>query len=783
VRTLSGETLGHYRIVAPLGSGGMGDVYRAEDLRLRRSVALKMLRGADGSDAERLLAEARAASALNHPHIAVVYEIGQGTDAGRPIDYIAMEYVEGTTLAELAGSGPVDLDTALDIAEQIADALAEAERHRIVHRDLKPANVMVTPGGRVKILDFGIARRRAAAAAGPDDPTQTADGSERASTFTGTLPYAAPEQLTGRDVDTRADLFSLGVIVYEMVAGRRPFAGDTPAQRLEVILTAPPPSFPNIAADPRLPELERLLAELLAPDRDRRLPSAAGLRQRIASIRLAAVPIDAPVTGSTLVVAGFSNISGGSADDWIGAGLAETLTADAAQLDGLAVLPRDRVASALRTLREQTGEPDDRLFLRVARNLKARWMVSGAFQRAGDAIRVTASLTDAAAGKLVRSVKIDGSLGAIFDLQDRLVRELAAALRAVATPAAVAPETEVVGAYEAFSRGLLNRRGETYDMLDRAVALFERAVALDPSYVRAHIELGVAYSSKADYLSMPELHLRAIATLRRAVDLQPGSARAWRELGATLMAVNQDEEGMSALRKALAIDPGEASVLGSIGRAHFINYARFDEAAVWFERAVARNPDAGWYWLQLAHCAALLRDFTRGARAAARALELQEAFLSGREGLAIAGAAIRAGHLAALQGRHAEAVDHFQQEIDFLVRTEHPLRYRILIELNVRLGASYAQLGDRKKAEAVYAVALDSFERRIRLGADEPFSRYYAAAVHALRGDAEPALALLQRALAQQPAFTAARAAIEPEFDNLRNDPRFTRLLQERGAR
>ena len=146
MRTLSGETLGHYRIVAPLGSGGMGDVYRAEDLRLRRSVALKMLRGADGSDAERLLAEARAASALNHPHIAVVYEIGQGTDAGRPIDYIAMEYVEGTTLAELAGSGPVDLDTALDIAEQIADALAEAERHRIVHRDLKPANVMVTPG-------------------------------------------------------------------------------------------------------------------------------------------------------------------------------------------------------------------------------------------------------------------------------------------------------------------------------------------------------------------------------------------------------------------------------------------------------------------------------------------------------------------------------------------------------------------------------------------------------------------------------------------------------------
>jgi len=253
VRTLSGGTLGHYRIVEALGSGGMGDVYRAEDLRLRRSVALKMLRGAGGDEAGRLLAEARAASALNHPHIAVVYEIGQGTDAGQAVDYIAMEYVEGTTLAE---RGAIDLDTALDIAEQIADALAEAERHRIVHRDLKPANVMVTPAGRVKILDFGIARRSAVAAvAGPDDPTQTSDGAERAAGFTGTLAYAAPEQLTGRDADTRADLFSLGVIVYEMVTGRRPFAGDTPAQKLEAILAGPAPSLPGAVADPRLAEL------------------------------------------------------------------------------------------------------------------------------------------------------------------------------------------------------------------------------------------------------------------------------------------------------------------------------------------------------------------------------------------------------------------------------------------------------------------------------------------------------------------------------------------------
>jgi tetratricopeptide (TPR) repeat protein len=325
---------------------------------------------------------------------------------------------------------------------------------------------------------------------------------------------------------------------------------------------------------------------------------------------------------------------------------------------------------------------------------------------------------------------------------------------------------------------LLNRQAESFEALDRAVTLFERAVVLDPAYVRAHIELGVAYATKADYLSMPELNVRALKSLRRATELQPGSARAWRELGATLIALGQDVEAMTALRRALAIDPDEASALGAMGRALFIHYARFREAVGWFERALEKNVNAGWYSLQLAHCAALLRDFERGERAAARAVELQEAFLSGREGLFIAGGYIRAGHLAALQGRHSDAVDFFQREIDFLVRTEHPLRHRILVELNARLGAAYLQLGDAQRANGVFDVALASFERRLRLGADDPFTRYYSAAIHALRGDAEPALAFLERAMARQPAFTAARATIEPEFASLRDDPRFQRVVR-----
>jgi TolB-like protein/Tfp pilus assembly protein PilF len=779
-----GETLSHYRILEQLGSGGMGDVYRAEDLLLGRSVALKTLRGEVGEDGmRRLLAEARAASALNHPNIAVVYETSEAEYEGRRIGYIAMEYVDGATVASLLRRGPLDLDQALDIVEQTADALTEAHKLGLVHRDIKPSNLMVTPAGRVKVLDFGVAQRRERHVAGPDDVTRLTESFESVSGLVGTLPYMAPEQATGREVDGRADIFSLGVVIYELASGTPPFTGRNAAQLLQAILQQEVPPFPSPERDPRLPSIERLVRRMLERDPDRRFASFADVRDAIAAIRLGRAVSDAielPGDSNSVAVAGFVNISGNPEDDWLGAGISETLTADAGQLEGVSVISRDRVAAILKTLGEQTGDRDEQLFLRAGRELRARWIVSGGFQRSADAVRVTASIIEVAGGQLAGTTKVDGSLHTIFDLQDRLVRELARLLRAAVTPAAgAAQETDVVDAYEAFSRGLLNRRAETFESLDRAVWLFERAVSLDPAYARAHVELGAAYATKADALSMPELYERAAASFRRAIELQPALARAWRELGSVLVNSGKEAEGMPAIRRALAIDPEDASALGTMGRALFIGQARFHEAADWFERALDRNANGGWYALQLAHCAALIRDFARGERAARRAMDLQEAFLSGREGLFIAGSYIRAGHLAALQGRHRQALEHFEREIDFLARTEHTLRHRILVELDTRLGQAYVQLGETRKAQAAFTVALESFDRRVRLGADDPFTRYYAAAVHALRGDAEPALAFLERAMATHRTFTTARARIEPEFDGLRADPRFKKLIGE----
>ena len=770
--------LSHYRVLDRIGSGGMGDVYRAEDVTLGRIVALKMLRDADDGGG-RLLAEARAASALNHPNIAIVYETSEIEVEGRRVAFIAMEYVDGTTLAALAGGLLLGVDRVLDIGGQIAGALAEAHRQGLVHRDLKPSNVMVTPAGRVKLLDFGVAHRRSAALAAPDDVTRNSDLAEVTGRFVGTLPYVSPEQATGRDVDGRADMFSLGVILYELICGRAPFEGATIAQILEGILRGEVPPFADVRRDARLAQVERVVRRMLARDPERRFASldevGGALTTILAGGRVAA--LDAQEATRVAIVE-FVNISGNADDDWLGAGLAETLTAGAVQLDGVAVASRERMSEILKTVAEQTGQAGSALFLSAARELRVRWLVSGAFQRAREAVRVTASLTDVDTGDVLRTTKVDGTLPAIFELQDRLVQELAGWLRAASSPdRRASPETVVVDAYEAFSRGLLNRGVETYEALDRAVTLFERAVRLDPAYARAHIELGVAYATKADYLSMSELRDRALSSLRRAVELQPESGRGWRELGWLLTAMGQDAEGMAAIRRALAIDPDDATAYSAMARALFIGAARFAEAADWYDRALERNPKAGWYALQLAHCCALLRDFDRGRDAAALAMELQEAFLSGREGLAVAGGYMRAGHLAALQDRFDEARHYFEREIDFLVRTEHPLRNRILVELNARLGGVYRQLGDGRKANALFHVALESFERRVRLGADDPFTKYYAAAVHAMCGEAEPALTLLERALAELPAFTAARARIEPEFDRLRGDPRFEKLL------
>lgn len=774
-----GETLSRYRIVSSLGSGATGVVYRAEDQRLRRPVALKLVQLSDSGDdaSKRLLAEARAASALNHPNVAVVYEVDEVEQDGARIGFIAMEYVSGRTLSELATGEPLSLDAIINIGRQIAEALSDAHARGLVHRDIKPSNIMVTDAGRVKVLDFGLARWSACALAG-DASTVTADPFAGAVALAGTLPYMSPEQATGRALDGRSDMFSLGVVLYELLSGKRPFDGENGVQVLEQVLRREVPPVAWHGDDPRVRAVDHIVRRMLEKDPDRRYRDLGEVSLALAAA--ARGELEAPddySQPSVLAVTDFQNITANAEDDWLGTGISETVTADLRGVEGLTVVPRARVYELVRTLQQQAGSAVETLWKNVGRELGARWVLTGSFQRAGGTVRVTATLLDVATGQAAHTIKVDGALSDIFALQDRLVREVADALRVVTRPEIAPQENGVVGAYEAFSKGVINLRAETYESLDRAVLLFERAVRLDPRYASAHQELGVAYATKADYYGMDELRERAVASLRRALELQPDSVRAWRELGTTLIWMGREREGFEALERAVAIDPSDAGALGGMARALFVGRAQFEEAARWYERAYDANPKAGWYALQLSHCAALLRQFERGETAARRAIALQEAFLSGQEGVVIVGGWMRLGHLQALQGRPAEAIEQFRREIEFLGSVDHALRGRIIVELNMRLGAAYLATGQTRKGLALLDVAIEAFGRRVRFGADEAFTRYYAAAAHALKGDPDTAIAFLERAANERRAFTLARARIEPEFQGLRNDSRFQRLV------
>jgi tetratricopeptide (TPR) repeat protein len=276
----------------------------------------------------------------------------------------------------------------------------------------------------------------------------------------------------------------------------------------------------------------------------------------------------------------------------------------------------------------------------------------------------------------------------------------------------------------------------------------------------------------------PEYRERSIVILRRVLENRPRLARVWRELGLALVAHGAVREGVDALRRAVSLAPDDSRVLAGLGRGLLVGTADFKEAETIFARSVERNPEAGWYWLQLAHCRALLRDFKRGEKAAKRAIELQEAFLSGQQGIHLVGAYMRLGHLFSLQERYEEARDAFLSEINFVERVDHALRLRIRIELHTRLGGAHIGAGQRERAEEAFEIGLDAYAQRIALGADDPLTRYYAAAIHALRGENDEALELLERAAdSENRAFVLARARIEPEWRALRESERFQRLI------
>ena len=407
-------------------------------------------------------------------------------------------------------------------------------------------------------------------------------------TVVGTVSYMSPEQALGKRVDHRSDLFSFGVVLYEALTSRLPFEGETLAAVVDQILRHEPPALARLNYDvpARLQDIVRKLlakapssryqsardllidVKALRKDLERESQVDAGLR--LSSVDRVLADASPGPADNVVAVIPFINITGEPADDWIGAGIAETVTADLKSISGLTVIGRERVFDAIRRLGSSAaGELDDLVWRDVGRQLRATWLVSGGYQRLGEVIRITARGVEVETGTVIRSVKIDGAISEIFALQDKIVYELSQGMNLTLHDSEVAEiernETESVEAYEARSRAMMNLLEASPQALDRAISLLEKATQQDPNYASAWAALGAAYDLKGSFQSLPAISAKAIETERRAIAINPGLADAHRWLGLSLLTLERYDEAIEAIKEAARLEPGDANVYLALG--------------------------------------------------------------------------------------------------------------------------------------------------------------------------------------------------------------------------
>jgi serine/threonine protein kinase/Tfp pilus assembly protein PilF len=492
---LIGQSLLHYRIVRKLGSGGMGVVYEAHDSQLGRRVALKFLPPETAQDSqllERFQREARTASSLNHPNICTIHAIEQSDRR----HFIVMELLEGETLARTMSRQPVEMDQLLPLAIQIADALESAHAKGIVHRDIKPANIFLSDSGRLKILDFGLAKMNQAQVALSVDLGETLVSSNEltsAGATVGTISYMSPEQARGQLVDARTDLFSTGTVLYQMATGVLPFDGETSAVIFEAILNRDP--RPAAELNPTLPpDFVRILDKALEKDRNLRCQTATELKTDLIRLkrdlelsrRRAKGKTDSLAgaqkqTGKSVAVLYFENLSGAKEDEYLRDGITEDVITELSKIRGLNIFSRPTVLA----FRDKTVTP-----AQVGQQLGAAYVLTGTLRRSGARLRINAQLVDARTDFPLWSERFDREMKDVFEVQDEMARKIAEALRVTLSPeeleALAIKPTENLQAYDLYLRGKRYARRQTRQDLEFALQMFENAVSIDPSFALAY---------------------------------------------------------------------------------------------------------------------------------------------------------------------------------------------------------------------------------------------------------------------------------------------------------